>query len=302
MFDRLKQGLRSFVETLSTKQLSEEDLRSSLDQLFFKLVESDVAVLVAEAMIERLQGELAGVRVKRTAKVEEVVKESLRKVLIELLSTAERVDFLGEAAKARGRREVFKVVLLGPNGHGKTLTAAKLARLLLKHGYAVVLACSDTFRAGAEEQLEEHAKRLGVRLVKHRYGADPAAVAFDAVAHARAKGLHAVIVDTAGRMQTDRSLMDEVKKVVRVIDPHLKVFVGDALVGNDALDQAEKFNEAVGIDGSILTKVDADAKGGAAVSIVYATRKPILFLGTGQGYDDLVPFDAKWFVDRLLGG
>lgn len=302
MFDRLKQGFLSFVEALKTKQLSEEDVEKALDQLFFKLVESDVAVPVAEAIIEKLRGELVGARVSRAAKVDEVARASLRKVLTDLLSAAGRVDFLKEAARVREEGDVFRVVLLGPNGHGKTLTAAKLARLLLKNGYTIVLACSDTFRAGAEEQLEVHAKRLGVRLIKHRYGADPAAVAFDAVAHARARGLHAVIVDTAGRLQTDRPLMDEVRKVVKVVEPHLKVFVGDALVGNDALDQAERFNEAVGIDGSILTKVDADAKGGAAVSIVYATRKPILFLGTGQGYDDLIPFDVNWFVDRLLGG
>lgn len=302
MFDKLKQGFLSFVEALKTKQLSEEDVEKALDQLFFKLVESDVAVPVAEAIIEKLRGELVGARVSRAAKVDEVARASLRKVLTDLLSAAGRVDFLKEAARVREGGDVFRVVLLGPNGHGKTLTAAKLARLLLKNGYTIVLACSDTFRAGAEEQLEVHAKRLGVRLIKHRYGADPAAVAFDAVAHARARGLHAVIVDTAGRLQTDRPLMDEVRKVVKVVEPHLKVFVGDALVGNDALDQAERFNEAVGIDGSILTKVDADAKGGAAVSIVYATRKPILFLGTGQGYDDLIPFDVNWFVDRLLGG
>ncbi len=302
MFDRLKRSLHSFVEALSTKQLSEEELEEPLNELFFALVESDVAVPVAESLVEKLRSELVGVKVGRMTKVEDVAREALRKTLTELLTAAEPVDFLGRAAEARARREVFKVVLLGPNGHGKTLTAAKLARLLTKKGYAVVLACSDTFRAGAEEQLEEHAKRLGVRVVKHRYGADPAAVAFDAVAHAKAKGLHAVIVDTAGRMQTDRSLMDEMRKIVRVVEPHLRVFVGDALTGNDALDQAEKFNEAVGIDGSVLTKMDADAKGGAAVSIIYATRKPILFLGVGQGYDDLIPFNPAWLVDRLLGG
>lgn len=300
MFDKLKQSVCSFIEALSTRQLSEKDVEEALDKLFFKLIECDVAVPVAEIILERVRGELVEMRVRRAAKVDEVARGALKRALMDLLSMAKRVDFLGEAAEARGRGDVFKVVLLGPNGHGKTLTAAKLARLLLKNGYTVVLACSDTFRAGAEEQLEVHAKRLGVRLIKHRYGADPAAVAFDAVSHARAKGLHAVIVDTAGRMQTDRPLMDEIRKVVKVVEPHLKLFVGDALVGNDALDQAEKFNGAVGIDGSILTKVDADAKGGAAVSIVYATRKPILFLGTGQGYDDLVPFNVDWFVNRLL--
>jgi fused signal recognition particle receptor len=302
MLEGLKRSLRSFVEAISFKEVSEDDLEKVLDRLFFSLVECDVAVPVAESLVERLRSELTGLKVRRGARLEGVVKDALARALTDLLSAAEPVDFLEEVAEAKAGGEVFKVVLLGPNGHGKTLTAAKLARLLLNHGFTAVLACSDTFRAGAEEQLEEHAKRLGVHVVKHRYGADPAAVAFDAVAHARARGINAVIVDTAGRMQTDASLMEEMRKIVRVVEPHLKVFVGDALTGNDALDQALRFNGAVGIDGSILTKVDADAKGGAAVSIIYATRKPILFLGVGQRYEDLMPFNPTWLIDRLLGG
>jgi fused signal recognition particle receptor len=302
MLEGLRRSLRSFVEAISFKEVSEDDLEKVLDRLFFSLVECDVAVPVAESLVERLRSELTGLKVRRGARLEGVVKDALARALTDLLSAAEPVDFLKEAAEAKAGGEVFKVVLLGPNGHGKTLTAAKLARLLLNHGFTAVLACSDTFRAGAEEQLEEHARRLGVRVIKHRYGADPAAVAFDAVAHARARGINAVIVDTAGRMQTDASLMEEMRKIVRVVEPHLKVFVGDALTGNDALDQALKFNGAVGIDGSILTKVDADAKGGAAVSIIYATRKPILFLGVGQRYEDLMPFNPTWLIDRLLGG
>jgi fused signal recognition particle receptor len=302
MLEGLKRSLRSFVEAISFKEVSEDDLEKVLDRLFFSLVECDVAVPVAESLVERLRSELTGLKVRRGARLEGVVKDALARALTDLLSAAEPVDFLKEAAEAKAGGEVFKVVLLGPNGHGKTLTAAKLARLLLNHGFTAVLACSDTFRAGAEEQLEEHARRLGVRVIKHRYGADPAAVAFDAVAHARARGINAVIVDTAGRMQTDASLMEEMRKIVRVVEPHLKVFVGDALTGNDALDQALRFNGAVGIDGSILTKVDADAKGGAAVSIIYATRKPILFLGVGQRYEDLMPFNPTWLIDRLLGG
>jgi fused signal recognition particle receptor len=302
MLEGLKRSLRSFVEAISFKEVSEDDLEKVLDRLFFSLVECDVAVPVAESLVERLRSELTGLKVRRGARLEGVVKDALARALTDLLSAAEPVDFLKEVAEAKAGGEVFKVVLLGPNGHGKTLTAAKLARLLLNHGFTAVLACSDTFRAGAEEQLEEHARRLGVRVIKHRYGADPAAVAFDAVAHARARGINAVIVDTAGRMQTDASLMEEMRKIVRVVEPHLKVFVGDALTGNDALDQALRFNGAVGIDGSILTKVDADAKGGAAVSIIYATRKPILFLGVGQRYEDLMPFNPTWLIDRLLGG
>jgi len=164
----------------------------------------------------------------------------------------------------------------------------------------VVLAGSDTFRAGSIEQLEIHAKRLGIHLIKHQYGADAAAVAFDAVQYARTHGINAVLVDTAGRMQTNKNLLAEMEKIIRVVKPDLVLFVGDALAGNDAVFQAEEFNKSVRIDGSVLTKIDADAKGGAAVSIAYVTKKPILYVGTGQTYDDLEIFKPEDIVDRIL--
>jgi len=300
MFERLKKGLQAFVDSVKSRQLTEEDLEEPLTRLEFTLLESDVALPVAERIVDEVRQALVGRKVGRLQSLDEVAREAVRGALLKVLEAPERVDLLEEAARARREGDVLRVVLVGPNGHGKTLTAAKLARLLLKHGYSCVFACSDTFRAGAEEQLEEHGRRLGVKVVKHKYGSDPAAVAYDAVAHARARGMNAVIVDTAGRMQTDKPLMDEVRKIVRVVEPQLVIFVGDALTGNDALDQAEKFNSYVGISGSILTKLDADAKGGAAISIAYATRKPILYLGVGQGYDDLIPFDPQWLVDRIL--
>ncbi|MCD6465381.1 signal recognition particle-docking protein FtsY, partial [Candidatus Bathyarchaeota archaeon] len=167
-------------------------------------------------------------------------------------------------------------------------------------GYSVVLACSDTFRAGSIEQLEQHAKRLGVNVIKHRYGSDAAAVAYDAVQHARARGINVVLIDTAGRMQTNRNLMAEMEKIVRVVNPDLVIFVGDALTGNDVVSQAEEFNRHVSISGSILTKMDADAKGGAAISIAYVTKKPIIFLGVGQEYNDLEPFKPELIVNRIL--
>ncbi len=164
----------------------------------------------------------------------------------------------------------------------------------------MVFACSDTFRAGSEEQIETHAGRLGLKVIKHKYGADPAAVAYDAVLYAKNNGIDVVLIDTAGRMQTDKDLMDELMKIHRVASPDLTVFVGDSLAGNDALQQATAFNRYVRIDGVILTKVDADAKGGAAISISNALRKPIFFLGVGQGYDDIVPFDPGWLIDNIL--
>ncbi len=189
---------------------------------------------------------------------------------------------------------------MGVNGTGKTTTIAKIADWLQQNGKSVVLAASDTFRAGAIEQLEVHAERLGCKFIKHQAGADPAAVAFDAVEHARAKHRDIVLIDTAGRMQTNTNLMDEMKKIKRVAKPDLIMFVGDSLAGNDAIDQARKFHEAVGIDAVVLTKLDVDAKGGAALSISSAIGQPIAFVGIGQGYGDLMPFDATWIVERIF--
>ncbi len=172
--------------------------------------------------------------------------------------------------------------------------------MLNKKGYSVVLACSDTYRAGSIEQLEEHAKRLGIRMIKHKYGADPAAVAYDAVSHAKARGTNVVLIDTAGRIQTDRNLMNELAKIKRIINPDLTLLTVDALTGNDAVMQAEEFHKTVGIDGTVLTKVDADIKGGTALSVTYATGKPIVFVGTGQRYEDLEEFQAEQFTRMIL--
>jgi len=192
------------------------------------------------------------------------------------------------------------IVFVGINGTGKTTTIAKIAQLLMRKRYSVILACSDTYRAGSIEQLEEHAERLGVRMIKHKYGADPAAVAYDAINHARAHGVSAVLIDTAGRIQTDRNLMNELAKIKRVINPDLTILTVDALTGNDAVMQAEEFHKSVGIDGTILTKVDADVKGGAALSVTYVTGKPIVFIGTGQKYEDLEEFDPQRFTQMIL--
>ena len=193
------------------------------------------------------------------------------------------------------------IAFLGVNGTGKTTTIGKIAHFLLKNHYSVVLAGCDTFRAGSIEQLEGHAKHLGIRLIKHSYGADAAAVAFDAINHAKAHGIDVVLIDTAGRMQTNRNLMMEMRKIIQVNHPDLTLFIGDALTGNDAVEQAEEFIKYVHIDASILTKIDADAKGGSAISIAYITKRPIIFLGTGQNYNDLVLFRPEFLIERITG-
>ncbi|MDH5440843.1 MAG: signal recognition particle-docking protein FtsY [Candidatus Bathyarchaeota archaeon] len=299
MFERLRDRLSGFVDLISTTELKAEKLRPILWEFKLALLENDVAMVVADRICEEIEKKLTGRQVKRMRDRRKVVKDTLREVLFEIFQTP-TVDLLEIAEKKQMEKEQYVIVFVGMNGTGKTTTIAKIAKFFLKHNYSVVLSCSDTYRAGSIEQLEEHAKRLGVRMIKHQYGADPAAVAFDAVQYAEAHGINVVLIDTAGRMQTNRNLMQQMEKIVRVIKPDLVLFVGDSLAGNDAVVQAEEFGKFVRIDGSILTKVDADVKGGAAVSVSYITKKPILFIGTGQRYDDLELFKPEFLIDRIL--
>jgi len=301
VFEKLKEGLRGLVNKIATTELKAEHLHPILWDFKLTLIENDVALSVADHLCEAIEKQLEGVQVKRLEDRREIVEKALRKVLLDTLTTGEKVDLLGVVEKKRERKEPCVIVFVGIHGTGKTTTIAKTARFLLKHGYSVVLACSDTFRAGSIEQLEEHARRLGVRTIKHQYGADAAAVAFDAVRYAETHGINAVLIDTAGRMQTNVNLMREMEKIVRVIKPDLVLFVGDALTGNDAVAQAQEFDKFVNISASILTKVDADAKGGAAISIAHITKKPIILLGTGQRYEDVEPFKPEFLVNRILG-
>ena len=176
----------------------------------------------------------------------------------------------------------------------------EIAHFLKKEGFSIVAAAADTFRAAAIEQLSYHMENVGIRVIKHEYKSDPASVAYDAINHAKAKNIKVVLVDTAGRQVTDKNLMIEMQKICRIAQPDLIVFVGDSLAGNDALYQAKVFKEKVGIDANVLTKLDADAKGGAALSIAFETKRPILWCGVGQGYDDLIPFDHNLFISNIL--
>ncbi|MBW9223550.1 signal recognition particle-docking protein FtsY [Methanothermococcus sp. SCGC AD-155-E23] len=279
--------------------LTEEDVEEVLEELELELLEADVAYEVTEKLIQSLRDQLVGRRIGPNEDPEEVIKEALKKAIKEILSQ-KKIDIYKIIEEKRKKGEPTVILFVGINGTGKTTTIAKLAYLLKKKGYSVVLAAGDTFRAGAIEQLEEHARRIGVKVIKQQRGADSAAVIYDAIEHAKARGIDVVLADTAGRQATNVNLMEEIRKVVRVTKPDLVIFVGDALTGNDAIVQAQEFNKVVDFDGVILTKVDADAKGGAALSIAYAIGKPILFLGTGQGYEDLEEFTPEWMIEKLF--
>jgi fused signal recognition particle receptor len=276
--------------------LTEKDLEGPLWELEMALLESDVALPVAESIIDRVKKGLSGQRKKLLSSTGNLVEDALRDSLLGILS-AHTLDF---EDYVKNHEKPVTVVFTGVNGTGKTTTIAKLAELLKEKGYGVVIAAGDTFRAGAIEQLEKHADRLGVKLIKHQQGSDPAAVIYDAVAYAKSNRKDVVLADTAGRLHTNVNLMEQLKKISRVIKPDLVIFVDEAIAGNDAVERARLFNDAVPISGSILTKADADSKGGAAISIAHITGKPILYLGIGQGYKDLKKFDPEWFVDRLL--
>lgn len=291
-----KSGILSFV---TQKTISQKDIDDILFELEMSLLESDVALEVAEKIINSVREDLVGKKIRRRSDVAEFTKEALKKAVSEILGVETR-DLKEMAKNARKTGEPLKIMFVGINGTGKTTTIAKIATFFINDGYTPVIAASDTFRAGAIEQIGHHAENIGVKLIKHKKGADPAAVAYDAVEHAKAKGKEIVLIDTAGRMQTNVNLMDEMKKIKRVVKPDIIVYVGDSLTGNDAVEQASKFDEAVGIDGIILTKADADAKGGAALSIGYVINKPILFLGVGQSYEDIMEFKSDWMVDQLI--
>jgi fused signal recognition particle receptor len=300
MFEKLKSGLKVLVTKVTTTELKAENLRPILSDFKINLAENDVAFPVADRICDELEKRLAGVQVKRLEDRKKIVEEKLRQVLLEVMLTNNKIDLLKMVEAKRGKGEPFVLLFVGINGTGKTTTIAKVAQFLRDKGYSVVLACSDTYRAGSIEQLEEHARRLGMRIIKHKYGADPTAVAYDAISHAKAHGINVVLIDTAGRMQTNQNLMNELAKVKRVVTPDLTVLTVDSLTGNDAVMQAEEFHKCVGIDATILTKVDADVKGGSALSVTYVTQKPILFIGVGQTYKDLEVFDPEKFVNMVL--
>ncbi|MEM0475957.1 MAG: signal recognition particle-docking protein FtsY [Candidatus Norongarragalinales archaeon] len=279
-------------------EIGEAEVASMLGELEIALLESDVSLETTQFLADDLKRRLVGKRVEK-AMLNEAVRGEVRAALLDLFA-APAIDFAGAVREKKARGEPFVVLFIGPNGMGKTTTIAKIAKWLGERGYSSVFAASDSFRAAAIEQLEHHGVKLGVSVVKHKYGADPTAVAFDAIAHARAKRIDVVLIDTAGRQETNVNLVKEMQKMSRVLKPDLRVFVGEAVAGHALVEQLKKFKEAVGVDALVLTKLDCDAKGGSAFSAAFEARVPILFVGIGQGYEDLREFDAAWLVDNVL--
>lgn len=302
MFDKLKKALSEVAKNLGQKELSERDLDRILEELFLSLLESDVAEQVALSIIDNIKSDLTQNRLEKSSGSEQIVKSRLLIMLSDLFSASGKMDLIEKVIeKKNSKLGPYVIVFLGINGTGKTTTVAKFSNLLHKQGLSVIMAAADTHRAGAIEQLSQHGTNLGIKIISQRYGADPSAVARDAVEHAKKNYIDTVLIDTAGRMQTSKNLMEEVSKIVRVIKPDAKIFVGDSLAGNDTVNQAKEFFQYTNFDGAILTKSDADSKGGAAISIVHVTTKPILYLGIGQQYDDLVKFDSEKFLVSVLG-
>ncbi|MFH0971306.1 MAG: signal recognition particle-docking protein FtsY [Candidatus Micrarchaeota archaeon] len=293
LFSKLKGLITGEVE------IKEADTDSLFEQFEMALLESDVSYPTAQALISDLKTRLVGRRV-RTGQIGTEVKKEIAFALASVLQTS-KSDFYEKIkiAKSSGGTP-FIIVFVGPNGMGKTTTIAKIAHNLKKHNLTAVISASDTFRAAAIEQAEHHGAKLGLKVIKHRYGADPAAVAFDAINHAKAHKIDVVLIDTAGRQDTNANLLSEMQKIVRVVKPHLKVFVAEAIAGTSLVNQVKAFNEKLGIDGIILTKLDCDAKGGGSLSIAYECKLPVYFVGTGQGYDDLLEFNEEWIVKNIM--
>jgi fused signal recognition particle receptor len=285
------------TRSFTLKKLSDEKFEEIFFELEIALLENNVAVEVIEKIKKDLHERLVDKKLKRS-QIEEIVIESLKDSLEQILDI-KQVDVLKRISEKRKANKPFVIIFVGINGSGKTTTIAKMARYFMDNRLKTVMVAADTFRAAAIQQLEEHANRLGVKIIKHDYGSDPAAVAFDGIKYAEAKGIDVVLVDTAGRLHSNTNLMDEMKKVIRVADPDMKIFIGESITGNDCIEQAQKFNEAIEIDGIVLSKADVDEKGGAAISVSYVTGKPILFIGTGQTYADLQKFDKKVVLSNL---
>lgn len=291
MFEGIKNKFSKLFKSspAGTEIIRRDEVEGTITNI---LLEADVDYDTAQSITQRLDSKI----MKSGRKIEmELVKEYLKETISEVLGEIPPADDILNAPK-----KPYVILFLGINGTGKTTTISKVANYLRKNGKRVVMAASDTFRAGAIEQISVLGSTIGVNVIKHTAGSDPSSVAFDAIEHAKARDIDYVLVDSAGRMQTNKNLIDEMRKIKRVAKPDLTVMVLDSMIGQDAYNQAEVFMNEIKFDSVVLTKLDTDARGGAVLTIVHQLKKPVLFLGTGQGFDDLIKFDPKWYIDKII--
>jgi len=300
VFEQLRKGVSKVVKKITITDFSQKSILKATKELQDILIRNEVAVSTAETIRRRLAEKLSQTEHARFTGSKNIILTSLKEVILEILTPLEPIDILAEIEKSKGKKTPYIIAFFGVNGVGKTLSIAKLGKLFKDNGFSCVFAAGDTYRAGSIQQLQKHGDNLKIKVIAQTYGSDSAAVAYDAINHAVAKGIDVVLIDTAGRIETSPNLMSELQKICSVTEPDLKVFVGDALTGNALISQVTLFNEKIGIDCSILNKIDADVKGGAAISVTHISQKPILYIGTGQKYEDLEPFIAKTIVDNIV--
>ena len=300
IFDQLRKNVSKLVKKITITEFSPKSIDKMNIQLKDILIQNEVAVKTADSVREKLKDKLLKTEHTRFSNTKSLVLSSLREVMLEILEPPEKINFDQMLDEAKKKKSPFVIAFFGVNGVGKTLSIAKIGKYLQDRAYSCVFAAADTYRAGSIHQLQKHGENLGIRVIAQTYGSDAAAVAFDAVNHAIAKNIDVVLIDTAGRIETSSNLMNELQKICNIAEPDLNVFVGDALTGNSLISQVLLFNKKIGINASILNKMDADVKGGAAVSITHISQRPILFIGTGQEYTDFQSFVPSEIVDNIV--
>jgi fused signal recognition particle receptor len=293
-----KPETKSFFKKLSKVKISEKNFETYAEELKMLLLENNVAFEVAEKIIQELKKRIIGKELLKK-EIEEEIKEAFKEIIREILIAPPNLVKEVKEKLSDQSKDPYVILFCGINGSGKTTTIAKIADNLKNRGVKCVIAAADTFRAASIEQIKEHGEKVGARVIAHEYGADPASVAFDAIKYAKKNFIRCVLIDTAGRMHTEKNLLKEIEKIAKVSKPDLKIFVGESITGNDAIEQIKSFDWAIGIDGIVLTKADIDEKGGTSLSVGYITKKPIYYLGTGQAYDKIEPFDKEKFIKRL---
>jgi len=300
VFESLKKAIKNFSDSITTRELSEKEIESAVNEFVHELIQNDVAYDVAIEIANEIRLSLKDVKIGRFTNSHTIIESKMKESLTKILEIVKPPDFYQLVSSIIKEKGLCTVVFFGVNGSGKTTTIAKLAFKLKEKGFLPIIAAADTFRAGAIEQIKSHAEKIGVPVYLSKYGSDPASVAFGCVQEARKNKRNVVLIDTAGRMNTDTDLIQEMKKIVRVSKPDLKIFVGDSLVGNDAVNQIRTFNSDIGIDGVIITKMDADSHGGLIFSVARIIKKPIYFIGIGQDYSSLIEFSPEVILKKLF--